>query len=786
MSETAPSIPYQAYKVREFLRPYALADFPQSKRHSHTPSNPQARFGANVVPAPTSRPSSVVSPTTPPPQTSPTGYGSWEKETALSFAKSTESPPTPVIVLDPSPPVSNGLPSPPASPGLAPPLEPPINQSTDALPEPVRVNGVHANGNGDANGRAASNSEQRSPTRIPVNLPSSSVASSSAAPEDPAARPRKTSTFRRVPRNARAPLPSSPLAGGHSRTASSSSMASSSLRPSLPPSEYPSYTQQRPTSMLVDPRERIQSLSSSPSTSERPPAISSISEDAGPPNRRHSTPLNAQAVAASLTSIIPPVRTSSLAVQNATPPSTAPMSRTPSSIPSRQTTPAPAPTSLPPSPSTLQPPTPPRQTSAPYRPGFQPKGVYRPRTDEFIAHRKAHAVSAGYASAERTKLERRLEKLVALHFPEEGKTTTGVGRRPGIAPAANANRRASSFFELDFKSILGGGGGKEDIRSAEQRITPWQDDSDASKCPLCTTNFHPLTNRKHHCRLCGQIICALPIKRPQRPQVCSLLFVVDPKTRNIEEVGEGVDYGVRKRRTSSVGGAKELQEEAAEEEKFLRGVRICSQCRPVLLRQQYHQQGMHVPPFVKLYEAFIILEKEIEDSLPQFQELILTLNHDSQPTKEASAARKRLLEAFAQYDSLAKRIRNLPTTNGPGSSQERVQIAVMTRANLFLQKNMFPLQSLPTPKHASAPAARSAVEDGDDASFIDPSSATAIALQPLLEQEALLETFIEEAKAQRKFEDAKTLRINLGELREEIERVLAAEGLKGKRARKGR
>ncbi|KAJ6606468.1 FYVE zinc finger-domain-containing protein [Mycena vulgaris] len=772
MSETTPSIPYQAYK---------------SKRHSHTPSNPQARFGTSVLPPPGSHPPTVVSPTTPPPQTSQNGYGSWEKESQTAY-KISKSPPMPVIVLDPSPPVSNGSPSPPASPNLTQLSEPAVDQSTDASPEPARVNGTHPNGNGNANGRAAPDSGSiQSPTRMAVDLPASPVASSSAAAEDPASRPRKTSTFRRVPRNGRAPLPSSPLAGGHSRTASSSSMASSSLRPSLPPSEQPSYTQQRPTSMLMDPRHRMQSLSSSPSTSERPPAIFSFPEDNPGRNRRHSTPLNTQAVAASLASVIPPVRTSSLAAHNVSPPASAPMSRASSSIPSRQTTPVPTQASVPPSPSTAQPPTPPRQASAPYRPGFQPKGVYRPRTDEFIAHRKAHAASAGYASAERTKLERRLEKLVALHFPEEAKTTTGVGRRPGLASTVNANRRASSFFELDFKNILGGGGGKEDVRTAEQRITPWQEDSAVSKCPLCTTKFHPLTNRKHHCRLCGQIICALPVKRPQRPQMCSVLFVVDPKTRNIEEVGEGVDYGVRKRRTGSVGGAKELQEEAAEEEKFLRGVRICSQCRPVLLRQQYHQQGMHVPTFVKLYETFIILEKEIEDSLPQFQELILTLNHDSQPTKEASAARKRLLEAFAQYDSLAKRIRNLPTPNGNGSSQERVQIAVMTRANLFLQKNMFPLQSLPTPKHASAPAARAAVEDIDDtASFIDPSSATAIALQPLLEQEALLETFVEEAKAQRKFEDAKTLRVNLGEIREEIERVLAAEGLKGKRARKGR
>jgi rabenosyn-5 len=64
---------------------------------------------------------------------------------------------------------------------------------------------------------------------------------------------------------------------------------------------------------------------------------------------------------------------------------------------------------------------------------------------------------------------------------------------------------------------------------------------------------------------------------------------------------------------------------------------------------------------------------------------------DDRPTAEASAARKRLLDAFAQYDALAKRIRALPTS-GPGSSQDRVLAAVQTRASIFLQKHMFPLQ----------------------------------------------------------------------------------------------
>jgi len=56
---------------------------------------------------------------------------------------------------------------------------------------------------------------------------------------------------------------------------------------------------------------------------------------------------------------------------------------------------------------------------------------------------------------------------------------------------------------------------------------------------------------------------------------------------------------------------------------------------------------------------------------------------------------------------------------------------------------------------------------------MDADSKVALALQPLLEQEALLESFVEEAQAQRKFEDVKTLKGNLGEIRAEIERVLA-------------
>jgi hypothetical protein len=50
----------------------------------------------------------------------------------------------------------------------------------------------------------------------------------------------------------------------------------------------------------------------------------------------------------------------------------------------------------------------------------------------------------------------------------------------------------------------------------------------------------------------------------------------------IEEVGEGIDYGIRKRTTSTVGPGKGASP-SGDDEKFLSGVRICRECRPVLL-----------------------------------------------------------------------------------------------------------------------------------------------------------------------------------------------------------
>ncbi|KAI1794555.1 FYVE-domain-containing protein [Ganoderma leucocontextum] len=785
--ENQPYVPYQAYK---------------SKRHNRVLSNPQA--APNGTPPPTqARPNSIVA----------NGYSHIEpilphaangvvdsEKRSIAILNGRNPPQRPLSMIEtfanlrqeptPSPPppsdpiiekmVAEQPMSKPVEKAVEKPLLPPVDelpplgfvpaspvrQPTPVRPQhvsppppsavplpssPISPSSLSQTSSPKANGKAIAQSTAAGPS---IHSP--------VSPDKPISSPRKTSTFRHVPLRptaARTILPTSPL----SRPTSMIAQNTASMLASPTPAAR----------RLNEPTSGVSSAASTPAMRPQDRALPAIPAFELLQHQPSSLPATAASSPTPIAPIhAPTARASTLGtslVQDIVPPvHPLPSSASPSLTPSTSTSSA-----FPSAPRT------PVRSPAPYRPGFQPKGVYRPRTDEFI---EARNCSRDVGRIERTRLERRLEKLINLHFPPPGQRKAEAAE----ARPKQENRRASSFWDLDLSDLKNKSAGdlwrevvqsqasqsgKNDVRVAEQKITPWEEDSSVSQCPLCTASFHPLTNRKHHCRLCGRIICSLPVKHPQRPESCSLLFVVDQSTGRIEEVGEGVDYGVRRRTTASPGKPQK-REVLSEDEKFLKGVRICRDCKPVLVREQYRQEMGVVPLFTRLYDALISLEKEIEDELPIFQELVVNLAKQERPTPEATAARKRLLEAFAQYDALAKRIRQLPCP--PSGSQDRIQGAVIARANLFLQKNMFPLQSLPKPNGKKTGGSSPSPSPGPpEDQIIDPDSEVARILQPLLEQEALLETFVEEAKAHRKFEDVRTLKSNLREIRAEIERIIA-------------
>ena len=128
----------------------------------------------------------------------------------------------------------------------------------------------------------------------------------------------------------------------------------------------------------------------------------------------------------------------------------------------------------------------------PYMPGFQPSGVYRPRTEQFVDLRAKHGEGR---RLEYGRIARRLEKLVHLHFLDPSTTTSSVVAAP--APTAklasltqsvikSRSISASDLWSTVRQSVKTDNQRRGDeIRQAEQTIVHWQDDRSVQSCPIC-------------------------------------------------------------------------------------------------------------------------------------------------------------------------------------------------------------------------------------------------------------------------------------------------------------
>ena len=54
-------------------------------------------------------------------------------------------------------------------------------------------------------------------------------------------------------------------------------------------------------------------------------------------------------------------------------------------------------------------------------------------------------------------------------------------------------------------------GARNHRKQLEQSIVTWEDDASVLRCPFCQQEFSTYTFRRHHCRLCGRVVCGDPI-----------------------------------------------------------------------------------------------------------------------------------------------------------------------------------------------------------------------------------------------------------------------------------
>jgi rabenosyn-5 len=127
-------------------------------------------------------------------------------------------------------------------------------------------------------------------------------------------------------------------------------------------------------------------------------------------------------------------------------------------------------------------------------------------------------------------------------------------------------------------------------------------------------------------------------------------------------------------------------------------VRMCKDCKHTLFaRGDFARETAEKPKDQRSFENLAQFERGIRLLLPRFQKLLQALQDpDKPPTpqqlSDATKVRKRLMDAFAQFDVAAKRIRDLPTDS---PTQRKLQTAVYQQAYSFLSLHMLPLRALP-------------------------------------------------------------------------------------------
>lgn len=333
--------------------------------------------------------------------------------------------------------------------------------------------------------------------------------------------------------------------------------------------------------------------------------------------------------------------------------------------------------------------------------------------------------------------------------------------------------------------------GRVSLKVYQRQVVCWEEDSLVDECRICGAPFSPL-NRRHHCRLCGRIICA----EPSCSRFANLGSLHD--VRICPECGD-------------------LAIQVPQQRQWLQGIRADPLCRLYAEMQQVRRQLEGVMP--RFNEQLVKFEAELDRADPR-EEALLAIRH------EAVAARDTAMLLFRHFDQVRRTIRSLPgeqrETGDSGGDSSETLFTLCTNidryAVRFLQDNMFTLRLLPRldlaalrqrrgsdnpsitpgeggPTHATETSSASSslvprlwrfLRSGSSGSEApaDATMRSALAIPPpanltairektavLEEQRGQLEGFLAEAVKGQRFDEVRAIRMALQDLHQELARL---------------
>ncbi|CAH0604937.1 unnamed protein product [Chrysodeixis includens] len=292
----------------------------------------------------------------------------------------------------------------------------------------------------------------------------------------------------------------------------------------------------------------------------------------------------------------------------------------------------------------------------------------------------------------------------------------------------------------------------------EQEVVPWLDGSSVKLCPNCAKAFN-LTRRKHHCRLCGSILC----------HDCSTFLDINVARAIVDP---------------SAPRTSQPDHEITEKN----GLRLCEHCFNLIeLRKQVQESRNAKTVLVTAYEQMRSLMDQARPDVAMYEKMCQSL-FDGETTynlTDVNKMRGRIGKLAEGIDLLSKQIAAFPAE--PGTRQARLQTAIRHAAAHYIKEDLISLRKLPTEaqieevrqqryeraeKQIQMERERMERQRQRKEEIAGPSASRVDTRQddedsPLLEQMNIIREYIKEARRDMKYEEVAILEANLKELKKE-------------------
>nr|XP_021152289.1 rabenosyn-5 isoform X1 [Columba livia] len=235
------------------------------------------------------------------------------------------------------------------------------------------------------------------------------------------------------------------------------------------------------------------------------------------------------------------------------------------------------------------------------------------------------------------------------------------------------------------------------IRAIEKSVVPWVSDQDVPFCPDCGNKFS-IRNRRHHCRLCGSIMCK------KCTELVSLPLASKLTSASKEALGSHASpssspnsvHGSRRGSISSISSVSSVLDEKDDDR-----IRCCRHCKDTLLkREQQIDEKEYAPEIVKLYEKLRLCMGKVDQKAPEYIRMAESLNagETTYSLEHANDLRVEIQKVYEFIDALSKKILSLGLHEDPQPHPKTLQLQRMIRysATLFVQEKLLGLMSLPT------------------------------------------------------------------------------------------